>query len=118
MSEQKHFSYEANISMPSFKEVEFEVKDVQFLVPIKVDLEANDVKKTLIADIDLVNRKVFISDEPYNNEQIHKKILDFLNKKNTLPENHYEAKAKTYEEIDRAKSEQEIIEHHMNKESL
>ncbi len=111
---EKHFKYEANIDLKAkslFQD--FEIQDIQFLVPINIK---NTDGSQILANIDLVNQKIYFNDLKYDNEEFKLKIFKHLQQKSYIEEDLYEAKQEDYDDFDNARKQQEIIENSLQEE--
>jgi hypothetical protein len=109
MEEQKNFKYAGNVNFMSSKQVDvsqIEIEDVRFLMPVRIDINVNNDVVPVFAKIDLTNKEIYFDLDWLNDESVKQKVFDYLKIKTILPEDHYEADQETYDEVDRANSEE------------
>jgi hypothetical protein len=112
MSEQKHFKYDGHVElkmselkkrMSEVPKQGIKVKDVEFLVPVKVTYETpNNGPFEVMGHIDFARQTSFF--EGFG-EEMRKSIFDYLKEATTLPENNFaldgDEVKKAMEEADR-----------------
>jgi len=70
-----------------------DVKNVEFLTPIQVKIEIDGVEKAIRAHVDLVNKELFV--DGFSQEavlKIKEAVFRYLDKKNYIEPNSFEAK--------------------------
>jgi hypothetical protein len=113
MTETKHFNYEGNIKVTS-QTNQFEIVAVEFLTPAKVVVKANGQEKSIMVNVDIINRRVY---DDKGNTDLSDLIFSHLDSENTLPEDFFAATEdlqNTVAEFDqeRVKKTEEILGEH------
>lgn len=117
MSEQKHFKYEGNVNLSPQGQVPIEnitVKDVRFLMPVRIDMDIDGKVVPVFASMDLAHKEVYFDWVWLNDDVMKEKVFEYLRIKNTLPEDQYGADEDTYTEINRARDQHEQLKGEYN----
>lgn len=111
MTEEKHFTYEGFVTI---QEPDVQVLDVRFLVPIsiKCKFEDSEEEQIIMAQIDYVNREVFLNNQPFNScKKLKERILEYLNKAAyAIPGNQYSAPKEVIDKATEIRRNQELIQ--------
>ena len=89
--EQKDFSYEGHAV---FKIPEIEIKEVKFLIPVKVSYQANGEWLTVLGQIDMANKNGYFNS--HYDKELTQKIFEFIESSSKLPEDMYEVDEDLY----------------------
>ncbi len=108
------FKYEANINLNLLKD--YKIKDVQFLMPVNIEIEVDGATKNVSANVDLARQVVHIENPLYNSDKFKSDVLSFVRQKSVLPEDTFEANEETYNDVNDAQQQQEIIENVLQEE--
>ena len=115
MSEEKHFSYEAEepvvVSQADESQAneskDLEITDVVFLTPAKIKYVNGDAgQQSIMVGVDLISRKAYAGRDVWVHSD---KIFEYLDRVNTLPEDFFEASEDIYEKASEAAAELEEI---------
>lgn len=82
------------------------IKEVVFLTPAKIKAIVNGEETTIIANVDIINRKVYLND---GDSSISDIVFSHLDEINTLPEDFFSAPDHVTEEAMKVEEERENI---------
>lgn len=105
MTDQKHFKYEGNVTLNK-PEREIVVEDVVFLTPAKISVLIDNVKRSYMASVDIINRKVYVEN---GDDFLTDAVFDHLDQINILPEDFFAAPDEVTAEADKAEADRERI---------
>lgn len=88
-------------------EPQVRVTKVEFLTPARITISDGDNERTILASVDIINRKVYDSQ---GDSSLSKYVFGHLDDINTLPEDFFAAPPEVYEEAARAQTEQEKMQ--------
>lgn len=116
MNDKKDFNYEAQKPVivnsdptptpAGMNQEEYEITDVLFLTPAKVQGKWNGKTSEEVLNIDIVNRKAY---DKHGICSYSDKIFEYLDRVNSLPEDFFEASEDIYEKANKAVDEMEDI---------
>ena len=90
--------------MSESREGKIEIKQVQFLVPIRVVYTVDGVEMVAEGNANIATQQVFL-DRSQEHPWVAEMVFPFLRNANTLPEDNFEAGEEVYEQADRAQGE-------------
>lgn len=110
MTDQKHFSYEGNVTLKNKAPERIEITDVEFLTPARVKANVDGSERTYVVSVDIINRKVyddkgqlFMSDE----------VFAHLDNAHSVPEDFFAAPEEVHQKAWEANAERERINEEM-----
>lgn len=110
MSDQKHFSYEGNVTVKAKPPEQIEITDVEFLTPARVKANVDGVERTFMVSVDIINRKVY--DDKGNLWQSDE-LFAHLDNAHSLPEDFFAAPEEVHQKAWEANAERERINEEM-----
>lgn len=93
--------------MTEKKEIEFEIKNLEFLTPAKITVSIDGKEETLLISVDFVNKKAFLQDG--NLISYNDKIFQYLENVNTLPEDFFAPPEDVQESARNAQMQSDLI---------
>lgn len=120
MTSQQHFSYTAEVTLSKKHEqvvgTGLSVTDVQFLVPVKIDMTVNGFSQSIIGKMDYINKKLYLDDKIHLPE-LESKVFEYLKNKNQLPIDKFAAPEEVYDRVEEVQCEhQQFYDEHLGEE--